>query len=879
MNQLPKEKTVTAVSICVSSLYLTHIVDLHTLETALERIFVYFYFCIVSYALVSLRKKLLPSIEKKTFWIAFVISALLLVTCQNTFLPAQKEASVSLSASGQNEQAVSGQVWLTAITVNGMPLPLSQIEIIENQNWIYNSEFDDYIYYPPGDMHANQLLVDLGSEAKNVEFHFASNTWSGRVTVAPSSDTSETIDLYSNDPENSKLIYPLRVASAYHILQRVLYNVGAMVALMFGIASLAQFINQKSRHHSQGNACCPEETKEGSIAASWIENIPKHTIKKKTIVCYSVLLFALLFGSPVYISITLGSRIILFVLSVVCGLLCEAGYRSKIMERYFSVSGCIAIVGVSIYASFASFFYQFFLTKDRIFLSIQGITHVLLGILWWLPLVFSVLYLMELISAKIQDKKTTRSINSRKKAFICLTVALCACQAIGVLSFWPGGFANDSVFQMEQAVLGAPLNDWHPVFHTLCFRLIYSIIPEPGMIVVVQAGFFALLCTMVLMSGYNAGISLKKLVLIGGVFLLLPNQVTSSIGALKDFPYTLSLLWGTWLLFRLYQDSQICKTAWYSLSLILDLFFIACFRHNGIIPVILTVVHFKKIKCYLIVPALIASLSIAIFKGPIYDKMEVIPNKQSTYTPMMVAVGSCVNKGLPLSEEATDIMESVATLDVWRDYYNRFVGHDDYLWGRADGTSFDMTHITAKEAFRVYLEALIKYPDIVIKDRLDGMNIMWDISQPSESFNYRSFDAIYNVGFLPELFDIENMKQNIWGYYYNDSAIATLYRKTTNPSIDSLVDMVLWRSGLYLVLLLVMFVFWWKNRMSAMFWSAIPLIGNIAGYMLVLMHQSFRYVYAIQVLVIALFFFTICARRHIPAETTPQNTNNIHILE
>jgi len=107
---------------------------------------------------------------------------------------------------------------------------------------------------------------------------------------------------------------------------------------------------------------------------------------------------------------------------------------------------------------------------------------------------------------------------------------------------------------------------------------------------------------------------------------------------------------------------------------------------------------------------------------------------------------------------------------------------------------------------------------------------------------------------------VENLKLDVWGHYYKDSPLAQFYRKTMNTSIHSLADMLLWRSGVYLVLMLIMFIFWWKNKMGRMLWAATPMLSNIAGSLLVLYHQSFRYVYFIQVIVLALLFLTVCSR-------------------
>ena len=50
--------------------------------------------------------------------------------------------------------------------------------------------------------------------------------------------------------------------------------------------------------------------------------------------------------------------------------------------------------------------------------------------------------------------------------------------------------------------------------------------------------------------------------------------------------------------------------------------------------------------------------------------------------------------------------------------------------------------------------------------------------------------------------------------------------------------------------------------MGRLCWAAVPMLGNIVGSILVLYHQSFRYVYFIQVSVLALLFITVVLKQN-----------------
>lgn len=548
------------------------------------------------------------------------------------------------------------------------------------------------------------------------------------------------------------------------------------------------------------------------------------------------------------------------------------GGSSEEMQKYKGKGPCLAIGLVSLYSACASFAYRLFLTGDqRPCVYWQGIGYLLLVTVYFLPVIWGLLFAVELLAHRLQVKYAPNQISKGEKSdFWILFAVLMGCELFLLYAFWPGGWSCDVVGVLREADVGG-LNDWQPVLYTLMFRAVMRAGFSPVMVLIGKMAGFAALNAAVLVQGRKRGLPIWLLALVGCIWELLPNSATQAVSADKDFPYTLALLWGCYLLFRFVSQKEVSKKLWYKFSLGVDLFLMIGLRHNGFVPVlflaafclIATLKYWKTIKTSLAISAVCAMAAVGIFKGPIYGALNVYPNMASTYTTMVCAVASCINKDLPLSEKTTQKMESVMPLEVWKDYYGRFVGHDFYLWG--EGNTYgqiyleNMQKITAQDAFYMYFDAFIRYPDVVIKDRLDGMNIMWDVKQPSESFNLKDLTSIYNYDWTENYFDLSGLEQDVWGAYYNDAAVATCYRKSFIQSTDSVIDLLLWRTGGYLIFLLVLVIYWHKNKMNYMHIAALPLWGNIAASMLVLYHQSFRYVYFIQVLTMALLFMTLCA--------------------
>ena len=63
--------------------------------------------------------------------------------------------------------------------------------------------------------------------------------------------------------------------------------------------------------------------------------------------------------------------------------------------------------------------------------------------------------------------------------------------------------------------------------------------------------------------------------------------------------------------------------------------------------------------------------------------------------------------------------------------------------------------------------------------------------------------------------------------------------------------------------------------MGRLWWAAVPMLGNIAASALVLYHQSFRYVYFVQVSVMALLFITVAVKPHWNDAPQSRPTNEI----
>ena len=565
--------------------------------------------------------------------------------------------------------------------------------------------------------------------------------------------------------------------------------------------------------------------------------------------------------------LTQGFLLLLTVASVWC-----FNRKSGCMEKYRTKGSRAAIGIIAVYASLASFAQRFFLDGNtRMHFSLPGLFYVLSGILWFIPVIRLLLFALEWLSAR---PRTLPKPGSRKKALCVLLIALLLCQVFVLWVEWPGGLPAESVDQLHQALGDYGMSDSHPFLHTLLERAILTVIPHPGAITAVQLLLFSLVLCAFLMMGYDRGMPLPLLVFLGCFFELMPNQVLSWTNVLKDFPFTLALLWGTYLLLQLALDTPRSRKWPFYVCLALDIFLVSLLRHNGAAPaaamivlcIVLTVRRYEQVKLRALTAAVLAAVSFGVFKGPVMTALNVAPTVLSPYTTLFCAVGSCVNKDLPLSEEADAILEKALPLEDWRDYYARYYGHDYYYYQRPAGSvPYTPTEVTTPEILRVYGEALCKYPDVILKDRIDGCDVLWDVVQPEDGYTAKSFCFIYSFDELGQYVNIEDYRDDSGNLLpYKQNFFTKAYLRLTGTPRNSVLDILLWRTGAYLIAFWVLLLFWRKNGMQRFRSAAVPVIGNLIISVLYVYHQSFRYVYFVQVCVLALLFATVVCRPRPP---------------
>lgn len=745
-----------------------------------------------------------------------------------------QDGQIAITAySAVPEGSNSNEVWITLVKFeDGSEFDLTSVESLPS-GWQKNGEA--LVATLPESIESQTVVLNTGLH-HHIEIKFVSHAWSGYCTIQLSPQLRYDVNLFTAANTSSGDQYVFKFDESLSVMGCILCALFFLLMLTTSTAII--FILMSRSYLWKGLIYC-------SVA---------------------VAVFLL---SPY---IKPAGSVLLFLGGLCCAALFIL-YKAEKNDRYIAKkrSEWICAFLVSLYASFASFGYRLFLQGNYMSFSYDRCAYLLMGTLWFYPIILAILSIME----KIGRRAELHTIPDRRLSE-CTVAVLSSLIALGVLSisfigFFPGGFPSDTVSQLMQARTNV-YDNWHPLMHTLLIKAGLLLVDHPSINVAIQLVLFSLLIGQVARIPYACGIKARNIFFSVALFALLPNNAVPNISPLKDFPFTYVLVWAMVLLFKIIMDVKMLRKPIFLVELSVAMVLLKELRHNGIVPfafmscvlLIMTIRHWHMIKVRAMTCLASACIIIAIFEGPVFSLLQVAPNPVSSFVTMFCGVGSCLNKDKHLSNETMTRLEDVMSMENWKNYYSRFKGHDDYLWGGGEN-KMDLSSFGAKEAFQIYFEALSKYPDIVIKDRLDGMNIMWDVSQPDDedSFNARIFDGIFvndEVGLAFQGFE------NGDGYYVHNW-IADTYRAWVywafpgERTEDQLSDMLLWRSGAYLIFLFILFLYWNKHHLNKLWYVAAPLLGNIVAMILVLYHQSFRYIYFVQLGVITLALVTFLYQR------------------
>lgn len=468
----------------------------------------------------------------------------------------------------------------------------------------------------------------------------------------------------------------------------------------------------------------------------------------------------------------------------------------------------------------------------------------------WIYLLFPyILNFLHHIKVKIQNKKRNHLHIWKHRFIIFFIVAL-----IGIFYqfvFHPYIVPPDGYMQITD-IQANILSDWHPYLHTLFMKLFDVLFGDVKYFITFRILVYSAILTSILFYFYYRNLSLKKIYVIAISFTLLPVTGILLVTMWKDIEFSLALLYLTFLLFLIIKDfPYFHHNKLNYLFLTLSLIGVGLFRHNGLIVVIfviilLLIVVIKQRKWLILISIITTLAIIVIIKFPLYKKLNVTPG------PKNVEISTILHgfdrliylESDNIDQEAYDYLLLQMPLQRWKESYDPYnidllLHYTDY-----DIREIDMDH---KKVILFYLKQFTKTPIELLKDRLYGIDLIWNVGEKDYVMTYKyqiyydEFETNYAEGI-----GIEE-KQNPCMNFINDLLVGI--------SNNEIFNILFFRVGIYIDILIILVTYILLTKKKNVLLILLPLILNIGTLFLMMHHYEYRYVWNIELIV--LFFILV----------------------
>lgn len=421
--------------------------------------------------------------------------------------------------------------------------------------------------------------------------------------------------------------------------------------------------------------------------------------------------------------------------------------------------------------------------------------------------------------------------------------------------FSPFIILTDGYMEMSN-VLNNILTDWHPYLHTLFIKLFYSIFNNFDSFIFFRIIIYSLVLNKITFYFYEKGLKLSYIYILSVLITINPIVGTGMVTLLKDTDFVLAFITLIFYLYLISNEYEIfSKSKINYIVLILSLIGVAFFRHNGlyvsiIITILLLISSIKNKRKLLIISLLVFIIISFIIENPLYKKLNVESAPRNFDVATIIHGFGYIMK---YDKDKIDnntykyLTENIMSEKDFKLYYDKY-NIDIMLHYNSEDENKKIRNIkiNKQKLITMYLKQVIKTPSLLIKDRLYGTDIMWNVVEDDKinitktQFMYDEFDN----NFAKDL-SMENTQSK------------SINKITTYISNNDLLNILFYRIGIYLDTLLILLSYNYINKKGKLVLIAFPIGIYLFTFLLTLQFQSFRYVWIIPVFTYLYMLITI----------------------
>ena len=764
----------------------------------------------------------------------------------------------------KNEEAISANILLSSIIADGQELRLSEIPLQKGET--YDPVYDDIII---NNWNKEKIFTIALDAFKEITLTFGYSPESGIIGIQDGENYTE-IDLYNSEYSAYQYIVKSNLKKEY------LPYVSIKYFLMTSVFSIALAIVIVA-----GN-----KLKVWECRLNDIYELLKIVILNYVLLIYSRFYYYLKFEHLLLISSLLLWGMILEKKEE------EKDLKIRILKMLIAIWFTLSFFGETIFLPlnksslktgdliifiFLSVIVYFMLSKIINSILYNGINRILyfcsklsvffeklyllFGIIWVISIAVVIYYFFEnddniikiviflaytmLMCCWIKLFKEEK--NCFKAYFVLSLLALFPL----LLIFNPGNMTADSFDQIGQIWGVYRYSDHHPIMHTMFEKLLLFI---SGNRVITITAFQIILYSFVCAKGVDyldkKGMDYKGSYVLLFIMLFWPATVISIVTLWKDILFSIALLWLIILLAEMQDD---IKAFWGSrvciIEFLIALFMVSKFRHNGLlIAFVLFVGLVVKMFQKRLVKGVIMLAGISLFilgtQKVVVSMIDVIPN--GSFVSVILFHGLAYEKymGEDLLTETQEYLEGVIDEPYIKELYSPYTANPYIYSEEAEtyGTIFKFKECDLKQVLQIYLREFARNPYLLIKDRLYGTDLLWNVHRGKAS-------GAYNGMYTTELGVNEiGIKRN---YIPLENCIKNILRNTEK------FETIFWRGGLHLNILLILMIVGLKNRGKQIWLILCPIIMNVISLFLSMAWQDYRYVWFLWLVIPFIFGYTV----------------------
>jgi hypothetical protein len=430
-----------------------------------------------------------------------------------------------------------------------------------------------------------------------------------------------------------------------------------------------------------------------------------------------------------------------------------------------------------------------------------------------------------------------------KYNYIALFIIQTAILGIYYYALNPGNMSYDTYNQVSQLKGLVSYNTWHPIGHTLFMGLLLKIWDNYAVITIFQILFFAGVTSKFYSILLKHNVKWQIIYLTAIIMASLPSVGINVVTQWKDIPYTVGLLWGTLILFRMSFEKNYFSKIINAVEFVICMLIISLFRFNGILAFIVLFIYTfmyilrgnsRQKKNYYISAAAVIIIFVVI-NIIIPKKLNAVPNPPGMkLRPVYQGCAAIYVFGGEdnLDIKSRELIETVCTSEQMKDYYNPYFA--DKISNNTPKFLGNLSKIRTMDALRIYIEAFKVHPGVILGDKFNLSVAMWSVTRDRFSYNNAYTTVIQKE--MAEEFGVHRTENKF------TDVIEEFARYTLTENY--LLNTLMWRTGFYLSLefILILYLILKKDARKAIF---IPLICNGLIVFLTMPAQDYRYLWFI----------------------------------